>query len=97
MNNTRIDASTEVLHKRTSDAMAVLLWKQYLHKFPLKLKSVDYAYRLRIAHTLLLRFYHVYFNRTHEHPTPGSQVWLIRQVMNEHNIVHWPIVGIRSG
>ena len=97
MSNTREDASTAVLHKRTSDRMAEILWKQFTHKFPDKLKGADYSFRLRIAHTLILRFYHVYFNRTFKTPTSGSQVWLIRQVMNHHNLVHWPIVSIKSG
>lgn len=85
MSNTREDASTELLHKRTSDRMAELLWCQYKHKYPDKLTDCDYIFRLRVAHTLLLRFFHVYFNRTHRHPTLASQEWLIYQVLNKGN------------
>lgn len=92
MNNTRIDASKEILWKRTSDRMASQLWYKFVEKYPDRLKDVDYSYRLRVAHTLLLQFFSVYFNRTHKHPTPASQRWLIRKVFNQHNTVHWPIV-----
>lgn len=93
MINTRENASNDTLHKRTSDRMAELLWKQYKHKFPGMFQDCDYIFRLRVAHTLLLRFFHVYFNRTHKHPTYASQEWIIKQVLNDDNSSVWPIVG----
>lgn len=97
MSNHRINASTDLLWKQTSDAMATLLWKQYKQKYPNKLRSADYLFRLRVAHTLILRFFHVYYNRSNNLPTIASQEWLIRQVLNYYNTNYWPIVGISSG
>jgi len=97
MNTTRVDAGTELLWKQTSDRMADLLWKQYDLRYPNKLVDCDYVYRLRVAHALLLRFFHVYFNRAHKHPTIASQVWLICKVFNENNPDHWPLVDLLSG
>lgn len=97
MSNHRVDASTEALHKKTSQHMAELIWLQFVQQYPTRLHSCDYRFRLRTAHALILRFYHIYFNRTHKHPTVSSEEWLIREVLNRFNDRDWPIVGKTSG
>jgi hypothetical protein len=81
MSNNGSKPQTSEVYQETSQRIAERLLAGYKDKHPKQLEDCDMLFRLRVAHALLLKFHHYYFNLVHNAPTITSQEWLVKQVL----------------